>query len=566
MEEQGQVISSWKEISAYLARTVRTCQRFEREMGLPVHRLDGSPKAHVFAYRNELDAWMAQKVDEHEQGRKRSSRFVLYMLAGLAGVAAVAALAVVALRPRPDARSVAVLPFDDLSPKPGSEHFAAGITEGLTDGLARIRGLRVTGKISASAVKDRKLDAREAGGVLKVGNFVEGNVQVAEGRLRVTARLVNARSRFVRWTESYDRPIEDFFDVKDGITKAVVSELGIILSAGEESALVKRPTSDMRAYELYLTGRYHLGRPRPEAPGLALRFFEEALRRDPRFALAKVGMAGVHLNMLTLLVARANDAGPKAEAAAREALALEPDLAEAHAVNAWLQFVYKWDWAAAEREFLRALELKPGDAVTRGWYAFFLFSRRRFDDARIEIKRALVADPLGPSLYGFSMWIHMYTGGTDEVLKDFKKVQQIEPDYSFAYFGAGLAYWIQGRIDESVEMFKKASLMPGTRGWPEAGLVAAYLRKGDRKSAEDVYAKLLRRSEEAGGLSPVHVAWAAAAMGDIDRAAELMETAVQERDPPVLTVHITAETLVPQLVSDPRFQAILDSVGLPRAR
>ncbi|HOW86658.1 MAG TPA: tetratricopeptide repeat protein [Candidatus Aminicenantes bacterium] len=564
MSEQREVLSSWKEISAYLKRTPRTCQRFENEMGLPVHRLDGSAKARVFAYSDELDAWLAQKVDEHEQAPRKSRRLAILGLAGAGAVAAVAAILILALKAGPAAGSIAVLPFDDLSPGPGSEELAAGLTEDITDGLGRIHGLRVTGRVTASVVKKMGLDARRTGRALKVRYLIEGSTRVAGPRLRAVARLVEARNGFVLWAEDFDRPKEDFFAVKDGIASSVAARLGIVLSAREESALRERPTADMQAYELYMTGRYLLGRPKPEAPGLALRYFEEALRRDPKFALAKVGIAWFHINMATLLLARPNDMGPKAEAAAREALALGPDLAEAHAVNAWVQFIYGWNWDAAEADFQRALELDPADGMTRGWYAYFLFSRRRFKEARKEIGRALAAEPLTPYLHGLSMWIHVHTGGTEEALKEFRKVQAIEPDFSFAYFGAGLATLIEGRIDESIEMFKKSCLLPGTRGWPEAGLAVAYLKKGDRKSAADVYGNLLREWEKTGLVSAVHVAWAAAAMGDIDRALELLRTAVRERDPSVVVVHVATETSLPRLARDPRFLAVLDEVGLPR--
>lgn len=563
IEEPGQLLSSWKEIAAYLGRTIRTCQRLESAMGLPVHRLDGSPKAHVFAYRNELDAWMAQKVDEHEQGRKRWRRSTILAAAGAAIVVAGAALALLVLGRGPDARSVAVLPFDGLSSESDAAPLAAGITEDLTSALSGIQGLRVMGRMSASAAKERKLDARGAGRFLKIRNLVEGSVKTSGGQSVITARLLDARNGFEQWTESFSYPGDDYFSVVEKIARAVTEHLGIDLPAGEEAALRKRPSGDAKTYELYLTGRYFLGRPSPEAPGLALRFFNEALDRDPAFALAKAGIAGVYMNTLTMLLAPANEVGPKAEAAAREALALEPDLAEAHAVNAWAQFVYRWNWEDAERSFRRALELKPGDAMTRAWYAHFLSCQKRSDEAKAEIKRALALEPLIPALHSFAMWIHMYSGGTDEVLREFRRVRQIAPDFSFAYFGAGLAYYLQGRLDESVEMFKKGCLFPGTRGWPEAGLVAAYMRKGDRKNAEDIYAKVLHESETAGRISPVHLAWAAAAMGDIDRAAALMQTAVRDRDPAVLNVHITAETLLPHLVRDPRYLSILDQVGLP---
>jgi TolB-like protein/Tfp pilus assembly protein PilF len=564
MPEQGQMLSSWKEISSYLGRTVRTCQRLEA-MGLPVHRIDGSPKAHVFAYPNELDAWLTAKVDEHKP-RPRPLRRALFIGAGLVVVGTAAVVLVVTIGgpgPGPSANSIAVMPFDDLSPEPGSAHLAAGLTEDLTSGLARIHGFQVSGLISAAAVKGRKLDAREAGLALGVQSLLEGSVRVEGDGVIVDARLVRTGNGFQSWTESYSGPKEDYFDIREKIIRSVVEELSVILRAGEEEALGRRPTADIEAYDLYLKGRALIGRVRPEAPEAALDLLRQAVTKDPRFAPAYAGIALAFIDLQTHFVKPPAEAFPQAEEAAAKALALDPDLAEAWAADAWVKFQYKWDWEAAARSYQRALELKPSDALTRGMYSMFLMSRRRFEEARTEVKLALALDPLMPLLYADSMWIHMSSGRPGEVLEDFARFSaRVGTDFEFIYTGAGFAYLSLGRIDEAEAMFERANGLPWKSGRAAAGLIACRLRKGDRRSAEGLYAKM-QEDRKRSLASPVMLAFAAAALGDMGQAFEWLRLAEEERDPHMPFINVYAATFVPELAREPRFQAVLDRLGLP---
>jgi adenylate cyclase len=561
MPEQQKILSSWKEIATYLRRTERTCQRLERGMGLPVHRLDGSPKARVFAYPHELDAWLAQKIDEHKADRK-GRRLLPYLAMGAMAVAAVVAVFLIVLKPAPDEMSIAVL-VHDLNLEPGQEHLPDCIAEAVRCSLWKIKGLQVTGKISSDAARDRKLDDREAGRLLGVRNILNLGVQVADGNIRITAQLVNPQDGYVRWGDIYDRPARNIFAIEDELTRAIVGQLKVALESGERAVSIGPPTQDIEAYSLYQKGRFLLGRPRPETPGAALGYFRQALERDPDFALAYTGMAWVYMNMISQYLARPNDVGPKAESAVKRALDLDPDLAEAHALSAWVQFVYRNDWAATESSFRKALDLRPGDAMTRGMYAFYLFTRKRYQEARSEIKRSLAADPFMPVLSSYSMWIHLYSGEGEEVLEEFRKVQMFEPDYEFSHFAAGLAYLRKGRIDESIELFTKACALLHTNGRPEAGLAVASLKKGDRKEAGIRYTELLKEREKTGCISAINLAWIRAEMGDVEAACDWVETAIRDHDPMVPSVHIYAESMVPRLARSPRFLAILDRLHLP---
>jgi TolB-like protein/Tfp pilus assembly protein PilF len=559
--EQGQMLSSWKEIASYLGRTVRTCQRLEA-LGLPIHRLDGSPKAHVFAYPRELDAWLAKKIDERAQPPKRR-RLRLFPAIVALGLIAGAVGAVIVLRPRPDVRSIAVLTHD-LSPRRGSEHVSDGIAEAVRNTLMQVKGLYVAGRYSSEAVvKDRKLGYREIGRTLNVANILDLGVTVDGEELRVTADLISAKNGYQLWAADYNERLRDIFDIQDQIKVSIAEELKLVLLPGEASALGRHPTEDSVANDFYMKGRTILGRPWPGAPQEALRVFNQAVARDPKFALARVGIAWVYMTMISQFLARPAEAGPMAESAVKEALALDPNLAEAHALNGWVQFLYEYDWEAAEKSFRRALELKPGDGMIRGMYAYSLMSKRRFREARTGIKRALALDPFMPVLSADFMWIHLNSGRIREALEESERVRQFEPKFEFAYLGAGQAYLSLGRLAEAMEMYQQGMQLPRASGRCETGLLVCHLKSGDRQGAEALYADLLKEREKSGLVSPAYLAWAAVSLGKTDEGFQWLDTAVREHDPTIPLIQSFAEAVMPEIARDPRFLALLDKLNLP---
>lgn len=572
MPEPREILSSWKEISAYLKRTTRTCQRLEIEMGLPVHRLDGSPKARVFAYPDEIDAWLADKAHERARERGGGRRIrILYAAAALIVIAAGVVLVRVAARRGParepgsaaDARSVAVLPFVDLSPGPASEAVADGLADSIINTLGRVPEIRVPGRTSSFWFKGRNVDIREIGRKLSVRTVLEGSIQIVGEDLRVAVQLVNAEDGFRIWAKRYDRKTRDILDVEDEIAMAVLEQLKVRLLAGQERLLRKRPTEDTEAYGLYLKGRYVLGRPAPDAPRRALEFFGAALERDPGFALAHSGVAWAYVNWANQLAAPPLETFPKAKAALERALALDPGLPEAYAMDAAVKFWFDWDWKGAERSFRRALELRPGDSLTRGWYSWFLVSRRRFAEARTEADRAIALDPLMPLFYAHSMSIRVISGRCVEALAEFDRALRIEPNFGYGYVWAGSAYMRMGRLDEARKMLEKSLPLPRSPGSAEAALVACYARKGDRQAAEEMLEKLLEDYKK-GFISPAYLAWAYAAVGRLDEGFEWLAAAERYRDAQMPFIHVYAEYLAPEAVRDPRFAAFADRLGLPR--
>jgi serine/threonine-protein kinase len=466
--------------------------------------------------------------------------------------------------PAPDAiPSVAVLPFADMSPAKDQDYFGEGLAEELIHALARVQGLRVVARTSAFALKGLKLDVREIGKTLGVRTVLEGSVRKAGNRLRVTAQLVDATTGLHIWSERFDREERDVFDIQDEISLAIVEHLRVTLLSGEKTALRKRSTSDTEAYNLYLKGIYFMARPSPESIQKALDFFRQAIDRDPNFALAHAGVANVFFTMGNINLAPPAEIYPKAKAALEKALALDPDLAEAHGLAAYLGFWFEWNWEAAEKSIGRALELNPGDAMGRGMHAWMLLLRKRFDEGLAEIKRALAADPLAPLLYAYSIGLHWITGRSDEALADFSRVQQIEPNFGLAHVQAGHAYLRKGLIDEAIETFQKGRRLFAPPGWAESALVICYLKKGDHEKAEKTLAEMLEDRKKL-PVSATCLAESFAALGDLDKAFEWLETAVRERDNMAIVIPLIADYFVPELARDPRFGAFLDRLGLPR--
>jgi TolB-like protein/predicted Ser/Thr protein kinase/Flp pilus assembly protein TadD len=458
--------------------------------------------------------------------------------------------------------SVAVLPFADMSPAKDQDYFGEGLAEEIIHALAPLQGIRVVARTSAFALKNMKLDIREIGKMLDVRAVLEGSVRKSGNRLRVTTQLIDAATGLHLWSERFDREERNVFDIQDEISLAIVEHMKVTLLAGEKNRLRKRPTADTEAYNLYLKGLYFVARPNLESTQKALDFFHEALDRDPDFALAHAGVAFTFASQGILNLAAPAKMYPKAKAALEKAFALDPDLAEAHAVAATLEFWFEWNWTAAEKSFGRVLALNPGDEMSLGQHAWLLISRRQFEEATVEIKRALALDPLMPLYYAWSVGIHVAARSYDEALAEFSRLQQFEPNFGLAYFHAGTAYYFKGLIDKAMEKFEKGRELVISPGWSEAFLLLCHLQKGDRKKAEEILAEMLEDRKRL-PVSPVNLAWGFAALGDLDGAFSWLETAIEERDTLMAFVHVYCEMMVPALTRDPRFTAILDRLHLP---
>jgi serine/threonine protein kinase/Tfp pilus assembly protein PilF len=457
--------------------------------------------------------------------------------------------------------SIAVLPFVDMSPEKNQEFFCEGIAEELIHALARVQGLRVVARTSAFALRDKRLDVREIGRVLSVGAVLEGSVRAAGNRLRITAQLINVGDGFHLWSERFDRDAGDIFAIQDELSLSIVEHLKVTLHVGERDALRKRSTGDHEAYNLYLKGLYFLARPRPDLLQMALRFFHDALVRDPGFARAHAGIATVYAMLGNFNFAPPTEAWPKARAAVEKALALDDRLPEAHGIAASVAFWYEWDWVAAETSYHRILALNPGDAFTHGDYAWFLLNRRRYEEALHEIKRAIDLDPLLPLFYGWSVGLHCAAGRYDDALRDFERAKELDPTFGLPYFHAGVTYFLKGMPEEAIEILQQGVKIAPHYAFAEGMIPLIRVRQGNRDEVQRILDRVIAQRSQA-NVSCMGLAWLAAAVGDLDRAFGWVERAIEQRDTLVGFVHIYTPLLAPELGSDPRYDALLERLKL----
>jgi len=458
--------------------------------------------------------------------------------------------------------SIAVLPFTDMSSDKDQEYFGEGIAEELINALAHIQGLRVVARTSSFAIKGMNLDIKDIGRKLDVKAVLEGSVRKAGNRLRVTAQLINVEDGFHLWSERFDREMADIFAIQDEITAAIVDSLKVTLKVGEKAALRKRSTEDQEAYNLYLKGLYFFARPSPESYSMALDSFQAAVAKDPNFALAYAGIANVFGGLGVLNLAPPAEMFPKAKAALQKALSLDEDLAEAHAVAAYLAFWYEWDWEAAGRGFDRALSLNPGDAMSHGQRGLFCLNRKKFDEAIREIKKALELDPLMPIYYAWSVCLHWSVGKPDEALEEFARALEIDPNLGLAYFHAGMAYTLKGLLDEALATLEKGKKLVVFPGWVETNIGLIYIRKGDREKAEQILEEMIENRKKIKNLSAAGIAWLAGELGKLDLAFEFLDKAYEERDSLMAYIHVYAELFSLKISTDPRFKGILAKMKL----
>ena len=462
---------------------------------------------------------------------------------------------------RKEPPSLAVLPFADMSPDKDQDYFGEGIAEELIHALARIQELRVVARTSAFALKGRNMDVRDIGRMLNVQAVLEGSVRKAGRRLRITVQLVNVADGFHLWSERFDREAEDVFTIQDEISMAIVENLKGTLKVGEKSILKKRSTYDSEAHNSYLKGLYYFARPNPESGAKALHFFQEALNRDPDFALAYSGIAHVYSGMGIMNFIPPNDAWPKAKSAFHKALSLDENLAEAKSVAASMALWYEWDWDAAEKALKDVLKAKPGDAYTHGTYSWFLLNRTKFREGVEEIKQAINLDPLMPLYYAWSVALHTAAGLYDEALREFDKAMEVDPTLGLAYFHGGIALARKGLFDRALDSFEKSIKFGVYPGWAEGCMGMVLIHKGDRPAAERVYKEMLEKMEKT-HYSYVCVAWQAGILGKFDLAFANFDRAYEEKDLLMPFVHVYTPILVPELTQDPRFEKLMAKMNM----
>jgi serine/threonine-protein kinase len=459
-------------------------------------------------------------------------------------------------------KSLAVLPFTSLSRDPEDEFFADGVTEEILNALAQIPGLKVPGRSSSFSFKGKNEDVRSVGAKLGVATILEGTLRRAGTRLRITVQLIDASDGYQLWSERYERVIEDVFTVQDEIAATIAQRLRLSLAVGRSTSTGRPPTTNMAAYELYLKGRallYRRGRSILEA----LECFKEAVALDAEYAQAWAGLADGYTTSAYSGFDAARSAMPQALAAARRALMLDPDLAEAHCALACATMLYERDYALAEREFKQALALNPNYPQALAWYGLFFLQwvSGRDDEAEAEMTRLYALDPLS----GYANVILGYSSISarryEAAVNHSRRGVELDPASFLAHFCLLAALTCAGRYEEAVGVGDKAFSMSGRHAWAVAHLVCTYTAWGKPEQARALCAELVERSATM-YVQPSMLGLAAAEVIGLDEGVAQIGRAVADRDPFFVMLARTWP-LYATLRADPRFGALVRELRLP---
>jgi len=459
--------------------------------------------------------------------------------------------------PRP--RSVAVLPFVNLSADPENEYFADGITEDVIAQLSKIRALEVISRTSVMPFKKRQEGLRAIAAKLGVATLLEGSVRRAGDRVRVVAQLIDADTDQHLWAETYDRQLTDVFAIQTDVALQIAAALKAELSPDERTRIHKEPTNDLQAYQLYLQGRHCLVKFTDPGIRRGIEYFEQAIARDPEYALAHAGvaMAFTELGGQGGGLVTSAQAYERAKEAAAKALALDGALGEARCMLAFLKFVCDFDWTGAEAEFKRALDLSPGSADTYDLYGRMLSALMRHDEAIAMVKRAQELDPLAHRTDVASMLVR--AGRYGEAVQAATRAVEFDPDDPRGRAILGWAHLKNGNPDTGLAQLERAvSTAPGnTLFWAQLG--QAYALVGRVAQAREVLRQLQDLARER-YVSPYHLAYIYTGLGEQDTAIDLLEQAYEQRSGGVYGMK--GSFLFTTLHSHPRFVALLRRMHL----
>jgi serine/threonine protein kinase/tetratricopeptide (TPR) repeat protein len=462
----------------------------------------------------------------------------------------------------PPEKSIAVLPFANLSMDPENEFFADGITEEIINVLGRIEHLHVAARTSAFSFKGKHANLRVVGERLNVRTVLEGSVRRAGNRLRITTQMVNVADGYHLWSERYDREMKDIFEVQDEIARAIAERLKVTLEVGGKEPLVKAGTKNLEAYQLYLKGRALLYR-RGGAIPRALECFQRAVKLDPEYAVAQAGLADSFTTAGYFGFAPPETGMPRAIEAARRAVALDPSLAETHTALAMAALMGAWDGAEAEREFLRAFELNPRYIQARDWYALFYLQWYvgRLEEGVAQAKQAIESDPLSAyanAIFGFTCH---FAGRYAEALRAAERAVELDPESFLARWMHHLALHVSGRFEEAVEVGELALAMSGRHPWAMNSLATTFADWGKPADAEALYSELMARARR-GYVQPSCLAIAAAAAGMEDEAIRHTHEAFEIRDPMSHGYFLSFYPQSARLRAYPRAREIIVGMGV----
>ncbi|MBI3666374.1 MAG: protein kinase [Acidobacteria bacterium] len=455
--------------------------------------------------------------------------------------------------------SLAVLPFVNTGANPDAEYLSDGITETLISNLSQLPNLRVMSRSSVFRYKGRDVDPQTAAQALKVQAIVTGRVTQRGDSLAISAELVDARDSSQIWGEQYNRKLADILAVQQEISREISDRLRLKLSGEQKKQLARRSTTNPEAYQLYLKGRYYSEKLTVEGFKRAVELLDQAIEKDPGYALAYAGLADAYVNMVDVFLPP-KEVFPKIKEAARRALELDETLAEAHATLANAKFGYDWDWPGAEREYKRAIELNPGYAKAHEWYGNnLLTSLGRFDEAVAEVKRAQELDPLSLEVQFFAGVTFYWARRYDQAMEELHRTLEMDPNMPPAHAVLGWTYEQKGDRPKAISELQKARELADLPVM-QASLASLYALAGRHAEARKILADLEELSKHR-YVSWYDIALIRLALGEKAQALECLDKAFEQRSQWLANLKI--DPRLDALRSHPKFPELVRRVGLP---
>jgi TolB-like protein/DNA-binding winged helix-turn-helix (wHTH) protein/Flp pilus assembly protein TadD len=488
-------------------------------------------------------------------------------------VTALLALVVVGLiwqqsRPRqvigllPTIRSLAVLPLQSLSGDPSQQYFADGMTEALIGSLSRIHDLRVISRTSVMRFKETRQTIPEIARALHVDAVLEGAVIREGDQIRIHAQLIRGATDEHIWAGEYQREYRGILVLQDEVAKTIAQRIQINLTPQDQVSLARSRAVDPEAYEDYLKGRYYFNQRTTDTLNKSIGYFRQAIAKDSSYALPYCGLADAYALLGFRGGVPSKEALSQAKTAALKAIALDDTQAEPHVSLAFIAETHEWDWATAEREYKRALQLNPGDAGAHHWYAGYLMYVGRFNEGILEERRARELDPLSLPINNALAGRLLVTGQYDQALTQVRETLEMDSHFAPAHQTLGWAYLNIGRPREAIQEFQEALQLSGKDDKDFlVDLGFAYAATGNRVEAQNILVQLTKLNQK-GLVPPGSIAILYGSLGELDKAFAWMDKAYKERDPELTYIKVPGRRFEP-LRRDPRFQDLVRRMGLP---
>jgi adenylate cyclase len=457
--------------------------------------------------------------------------------------------------------SIAVLPFESLDSNTIQEYFSDGLTEGILNSLAHLKGVKVSAYTSSLKFRGNNTDIEAIGKKLGVHTILRGTVQRDGDHIQITAQLINADNSVQFWSDHYDEVLDDIFSIQNRIISAIAEKLKITLVGEDRQLITKKPTTSVEAFDLYLRGRASFNKRSPSELRKGIDFFKQAIAIDTSYAAAYSGIADCFNALGYGSYVTPSDAFPKAIEAAAKAIQLDSTLAEPHASMGYTKFYYGWDWAAAEQEFRNAIALNPNYSLAYEWYGYYLTAMERYNEAEIFLKKAAELDPLSPSVLndmGFSFY---YGRNYEQSIKVLEAALKLDPKYPNARIWLGRCYQAKKMYPQAIAEFK--TMLAAVPNWPigMAQIGNVYGVSGDKANAQKILDSLFFLSQKQ-FVSSYGIALVYAGLNEKENVFKWLNKAYEERanwmvwlknDPRWIPFH-----------SDKRYGELMNKVQLPQ--